>query len=109
VIRAFVALVDGLESFCARGRRCGSAELRIFMTRGFCLMATPLLSLLQSLESSEMPLPLPTTMDSALHRLRVVCAATARLLLLLIQLGADLEPFVFAIRAMLRLLFSRLF
>jgi len=31
VIRAFVALVDGLESFCARGRRDGSAELRTWI------------------------------------------------------------------------------
>ena len=60
MIRAFVALVDGLESFCARGRRGGGAEPRSLVTHGFCLMVTSLLSLLQSLESSEMPLPLPT-------------------------------------------------
>jgi len=46
VVRAFVALVDGLKSFCARGRRGGSAELRGLVTHGFCLMVTPLLSLL---------------------------------------------------------------
>jgi len=38
----------------------GSAELRGFVTRGFCLMMTSLLSLLSSHESSEMPLPFPT-------------------------------------------------
>jgi len=38
----------------------GSAELRSFVTCGFCLMVTPLLSLLSSYESSEMPLPFPT-------------------------------------------------
>jgi len=38
----------------------GSAELCSFMTRGFCLMMTSLLSLLSSHESSEMPMPFPT-------------------------------------------------
>jgi len=60
VVRALVALDNGLESFCARGRRGESAELLGLVMHGFCLMVTSLLSLLQSLESSEMPLPLPT-------------------------------------------------
>ena len=46
----------------------GSAELRSFVTRGFCLMMTSLLSLMSSHESSEMPLPFPTDENTVLNR-----------------------------------------
>jgi len=38
---AFVALDDGMDSFCARGRRDGKRGT----AHGFCLTVTPLLSL----------------------------------------------------------------